>query len=271
MRVCAVCVFWAQTSVTLAIITRAVFNAYCIINHRLHTGWQSWRGTKSTVASQPRSIPDRCWWLLNQLWLPRGSCRCVCVCVCALCVCVCPWEYLVWYIYVGEMCVHRYLWWDCRTLPRSRPCLESPPSGRRAGSVPPPPLRLSHPQPDMKWFVSEFFRMRSFGPKHPHGCCSVYYSFDCSDAWSLRREARNSTRLNERKTALVCQWWKRCSSASVKVPINQIKSILFKVALPQWALQTVQWTTASFFRPSIWVRKKNKLLTGEKKRWNTTL
>ena len=88
MRVCAVCVFWAQTSVTLAIITRAVFNAYCIINHRLHTGWQSWRGTKSTVASQPRSIPDRCWWLLNQLWLPRGSCRCVCVCVCSVCVCV---------------------------------------------------------------------------------------------------------------------------------------------------------------------------------------
>lgn len=69
------------------------FNAYCIINHRLHTGWQSWRGTKSTVASQPRSIPDRCWWLLNQLWLPRGSCRCVCV----LCV------YSVWYIYVGVL------------------------------------------------------------------------------------------------------------------------------------------------------------------------
>ena len=105
MRVCAVCVFWAQTSVTLAIITRAVFNAYCIINHRLHTGWQSWRGTKSTVASQPRSIPDRCWWLLNQLWLPRGSCRCVCVCVCVCSVCVCVHGNTWCGIYTWEKCV----------------------------------------------------------------------------------------------------------------------------------------------------------------------
>lgn len=167
------------------------FNAYCIINHRLHTGWQSWRGTKSTVAGQPRSIPDRCWWLLNQLWLPRGSCRCVCV----LCV------YSVWYIYVGVLNVCSSVFVMRLQDTPSVPTLfgKSPlcPSSRKCS--PPSPLWLSHPQPDMKWFVSEFFRMRSFGPKRPHGCCSVYNVFDCGDAWSPRQEARNSTRIRREK------------------------------------------------------------------------
>lgn len=86
--VCVQDMSFEHTSVTFSVITLPVSNAYCIINHRLHTSWQCWRGTKSTVASQPGSVADRCWWLLNQLWLPRGSCRCVCVCVCEYFKCV---------------------------------------------------------------------------------------------------------------------------------------------------------------------------------------
>ncbi len=80
-----------HSSVTLTVITHPVPKACCIINHRLHMSWQCWRGTKSTVASELHSIPDRCWWLLNQLWLPLGSRRCVSVCV---------------FLLVPRMCVH---------------------------------------------------------------------------------------------------------------------------------------------------------------------
>lgn len=138
-RIYPPCGFWTHTSATLTVIMHPAPNAYCIINHRLHTSWQCWRGTKSTVASQPRSIPDRCWWLLNQLWLPAGSRRCVYM---WLCVLVCVWHF-GWYTVHGyfkralisfcdEIASYSPSFhpvWKVPPCPSSRKCFSFPPSG----------------------------------------------------------------------------------------------------------------------------------------------
>lgn len=140
-------------SVTLIVITQRVSNAYCIINYRLHTSWQCWRGTKSTPASQPRLLADRCWWLLNQIWLPVGSSRCVCVCVVPARVCDCVYANTLYgvcgYFFI---CVFTSIYDEIARHSLGFYPLWKVPSAHSAGSA--CPLRMSHQQPDIKWFVS---------------------------------------------------------------------------------------------------------------------
>lgn len=116
------------------------------------------------------------------------------------------------------MCVHRYLWWDCKTLPQSRPCLESPPSARRAGSVPPLPPSGCHIH-SQTW--SDLY-LSSLGWGHlaqnAHMGAALFIMF-LIVVMHDPRDKKLETQLesDERRTGLVYQ--------SVKEPINQI---LFK-------------------------------------------
>lgn len=155
---CVQYMFFERTSVTLTVIIHSESNAYCIINHRLHTSWQCWRGTKSTVASQPRSIADRCWWLLNQLSLPPGSCRRVCVLA---------------GIYMGilNVCSSVFVM-RLQDTPSILTLFGKSPLPIQAGSVFPP---LAVTFTARRKVISIFFRMESFGLRRPLGCCRVYY------------------------------------------------------------------------------------------------
>ena len=146
---CLCAVYYEHTSLAFTVIT--LLNACCIINHRLLTGWQYWRGTGPLW---PVTLGSRLMLMVvKSALITFGQLKgcvnvCVCVCVC-MCVCVC-------------LCVIFYPFGKS-PLPVQQEVLFL--------------IWLSHPRRDVKWFVSssELFRMKSFGPTCPRGCWDVYY------------------------------------------------------------------------------------------------